>query len=67
MWITRVWNPLFELPDSLQILQEKVRYYVTWGYELRGQLTFESPSSNNQILGEAREHTAGGRRNYFER
>ena len=33
MRITGVWNPLFELPDSPQILQEKVRYYVTWGYE----------------------------------
>ena len=33
MWITRVWNPLFEFPYTLQILQKKVRYYVTWGYK----------------------------------
>ena len=33
IWITRVWNPLFEFPYTLQILQKKVRYYVTWGYE----------------------------------
>ena len=33
MWITRVWNPLFEFPETLQVLQKKVRYYVTWGYK----------------------------------
>jgi len=32
MWITGVWNPLFEFPDLLQVFQEKVRYYITWGY-----------------------------------
>jgi hypothetical protein len=32
MWITGGWNPLFELPDPLQVLQKKVRQYVTWGY-----------------------------------
>lgn len=35
MWITRVWNPLFEFPETLQVLQKKVRYYVTWGYKKR--------------------------------
>ncbi len=33
MWITRVWNPLSEFPDLLQVLQEKVRQNVIWGYE----------------------------------
>lgn len=33
MRITRVWNPFFEFPYTLQILQKKVRYCVTWGYE----------------------------------
>ena len=32
MWITRVWNPLSEFPDLLQVLQEKVRQNVIWGY-----------------------------------
>ena len=33
MWITRVWNPLFEFPNPFQVLKEKVRYFITWGYE----------------------------------
>jgi hypothetical protein len=32
MWITGIWNPLSEFPDILQILQEKVRQNVIWGY-----------------------------------
>ena len=33
MWIAGVWNPLSEFPDLLQVLQEKVRQNVIWGYE----------------------------------
>jgi len=32
MWITRVWNPLSEFPNLLQVLQKKVRQNVIWGY-----------------------------------
>ena len=35
LWITGVWNPSFEFADPLQVLQEKVRQYVTWGYRKR--------------------------------
>ena len=27
IWITRVWNPLFEFPDAIEVLQKKVRYF----------------------------------------
>ena len=33
MWIAGVWNPFLEFPDLLQVLQEKVRQNVIWGYE----------------------------------
>ena len=33
MRITGVWNPFSEFPDLLQVLQEKVRQNVIWGYD----------------------------------
>ena len=33
MWLAGVWNPFLEFPDLLQVLQEKVRQNVIWGYE----------------------------------
>jgi hypothetical protein len=38
MWIAGVWNPLSEFPDLLQVLQEKVRQNVIWGYESTGEM-----------------------------
>ena len=32
MWIAGVWNPFLEFPYLLQVLQEKVRQNVVWGY-----------------------------------
>ena len=37
MWIAGVWNPFSEFPDLLQVLQEKVRQNVIWGYEKASQ------------------------------
>ena len=49
MWITRVWNPFPEFPDLLQVLQEKVRQNVIWGY---WRLTGNSPSPFYLVTGE---------------
>ncbi len=35
----RVWNPLFEFPNTLQVFKKKVRYYITWGYRKPSQVT----------------------------
>jgi hypothetical protein len=32
MLIAGVWNLFLEFPDLLQVLQEKVRQKVVWGY-----------------------------------
>ena len=49
MWITRVWNPLSEFPYFLQVLQEKVRQNVIWGY---WRWTGNSPSPFYLVTGE---------------
>jgi hypothetical protein len=45
MWIAGVWNPFLEFPDLLQVLQEKVRQNVIWGYT-KGFATSARPLSS---------------------